>query len=84
MNRFLDHFMISHNTELSVENNQLKNKIKYLESELQTKKESNLKLLNICTNLKADINVLNYKLNEIKNIKKEFEIKEFKINRYGR
>ena len=71
--------MISHNTELQVENNQLKSKIKYLESELKTKKESNLKLLNIATNLKADINVLNYKSNKIKNIKKEFEIKEFKI-----
>jgi len=79
MNRFLDHFMISHNTELSVENNQLKNKIKYLESELKTKKESNLKFLNICTNLKSQVNVLNFKLNEIRNIKKEFEIKEFKI-----
>ena len=79
MDRFLNHFIISHNTELSVENNQLKNKIKYLESELKTKKESNLKLLNICTNLKSDVNVLNYQLNEIRNIKKEFEIKEFKI-----
>ena len=79
MDRFLNHFMISHNTELQVENNQLKSKIKYLESELKTKKESNLKLLNIATNLKADINVLNYKSNKIKNIKKEFEIKEFKI-----
>ena len=79
MNRFLDHFMISHNTELSVENNQLKNKIKYLESELKTKKESNLKLLNIATNLKSQVNVLNFKLNESKNNIKEFEIKEFKI-----
>ena len=79
MDRFLNHFMISHNTELSVENNQLKNKIKYLESELKTKKESNLKLLNIATNLKSQVNVLNFKLNESKNNIKEFEIKEFKI-----
>ena len=58
MDRFLNHFMISHNTELQVENNQLKNRIKSLNLELENTKASNLKLLNIATNLKSEVNVL--------------------------
>ena len=38
----------------------------------------NIKSLNITTNLKSEVNILNYKLNEIKCIK-EFELKEFKV-----
>jgi hypothetical protein len=79
MDRFLDHYMISHNTDLLVENNQLKNKIRKLESELEKKKESNLKFLNICTNLKSDVNVLNYRLNESKHKIKTFENLDDKI-----
>ena len=79
MERFLNHFLTSHNRELSHENNHLKNKIKLLESELEKKKESNIKLLNICTNVKSDVNVLNYKLNEVKNVNLDLEQKTYKI-----
>ena len=37
MDRFLDHFMISHNTELLVQNNELKKEIKNLKKELENK-----------------------------------------------
>ena len=75
MDRFLDHFMISHNTELLVQNNELKKEIKNLKKELENKQASNIKLLNIATNVKGEKNVLNFKLNEIKNI----EIKQLQI-----
>jgi hypothetical protein len=58
----------------------LKNKTKLLESELDKKTESKIKLLNICTNLRSDLNVLNYKLNEVKNINLNLEEKKYKIN----
>ena len=79
MERFLNHFLTSHNRELSHENNRLKNKLKLLESELDKKQESNIKLLNICTNVKSDVNVLNYKLNGVKNINLNLEEKNYKI-----